>query len=216
MPETLLSASNVLLFGRVVTDLEVVQTTGGRRSGQISHDPFNKVRQRESDGNRFLETAVDKNSARFARIYGVSYEGQFFDLSVPMLFLVHGDGDDAERVVNFSKSGGGDERQSRAPDEPSRSGLGAQDFSFADDLKVWSYDKSDFTVRLDVDSGTFEQVLLDIIFGTDVAGMPGVSGASVRGASVRGASVRGASVRGASVRGASVRGASVRGGGGGD
>ena len=109
-------------------------------------------------------------------------------------------------LTNFSKSGSGDERQSRAPDEPSRSGLGAQDFSFADDLKVWSYDKSDFTVRLDVDSGTFEQVLLDIIFGSDVAGMPGVSGASVRGASVRGASVRGASVRGASVRGASVRG----------
>ncbi len=217
MPETLLSASNILLFGRVVRDLSIAQ---------IEHDPFQEIRKRASDGNRLLETVVDNNDAKFARIYGVSFEGEFYDLPAPMLFLVHGDGQVAETTVGSDCSGDvtpGDPRQSRAPDEPSRTGLGAADFSFADDVMVWSYDKADYTIRMDVETGMFEQVLLDMMFGDDFGGVAGASvrgasvrGASVRGASVRGASVRGASVRGASVRGASVRGASVRGGGGGD
>jgi hypothetical protein len=216
MPETLLSASNILLFGRVVEDLDIVQQ-GGAPPAQISHDPFETIRGRVSDGNRQLETRVDDNTANFARIYAVSFEGQFYELPAPMLFLVHGPGDPAETTVGPAAGGGaaGHPRQSRAPDDSDRSGLGAQDFSFADNLRVWSYDKADYTVRMDVETGMFEQVLLDVIFDGDGFG-GGVAGASVRGASVRGASVRGASVRGASVRGASVRGASVRGGGGGD
>ncbi|MCP4470849.1 MAG: hypothetical protein GY815_09210 [Gammaproteobacteria bacterium] len=29
------------------------------------------------------------------------------------------------------------------------------------DIKVWSYDKADFSVRLDVDSGPLEDILLE-------------------------------------------------------
>ncbi|TDJ44769.1 MAG: hypothetical protein E2O52_07660 [Gammaproteobacteria bacterium] len=196
MPETLLSASNILLFGRCVTDLSIEN---------VEHDPHRAIRGRDGDGNCQLETLIDKSvpgavdRANFARIYGVSFEGQFYDLPAPMLFLVHGDGEDAETAV------AADVRQSRAPDVSDRSGLGAQDFSFADGLRVWSYDKADYTVRMDVETGMFEQLLFDVMFGDDRLG-GGMAGASVRGASVRGASVRGASVRGASVRGASVRG----------
>ena len=239
MPETLLSASNILLFGRVVTDIEIVHPDSGQEPITSHHDPFRAIRGRNSDGNRQLETLVDKtgetNGARFARIYGVSFEGQFYDLPTPMLFLVHGEGQIAETTVGSdcpppaateatqaaaSRRGGspsplpaplpiGDPRQSRAPDEPSRTGLGAADFSFADDIQVWSYDKADYTIRMDVETGMFEQVLLDLIF--DGGGPGGIAGANVRGANVRGANVRGANVRGANVRGANVRG-----GGGGD
>lgn len=162
--------------------------------------------------NHHLEDQLDAD-ARFARIYAFSYEGAYFELPNPTLFLVHGDG---ESVTDGNLPGG---LASRAPTNPSRSGVAAADFQFADDIQVWAYDKADYTIRMDVETGMFEQLLLDMASdGDGFGGVAGASvrGASVRGASVRGASVRGASVRGASVRGASVRGASVRGGGGGD
>ena len=222
MPETLLSASNILLFGRVVTDIAIVHPDSGQEPITSHHDPFRAIRGRNSDGNRQIESVVDNNTegteSRFARIYGFSFEGQFYDLPAPMLFLVHGEGQIAETTVGSDCPPRdvpiGDPRQSRAPDEPSRTGLGAADFSFADDIHVWSYDKADYTIRMDVETGMFEQVLLDII--SDGGGPGGIAGANVRGANVRGANVRGANVRGANVRGANVRGANVRGGGGGD
>jgi uncharacterized protein YjbI with pentapeptide repeats len=97
---------------------------------------------------------------------------------------------------------------SRAPDDSDRSGLGAQDFSFADGLRVWSYDSADFSIRLDMETGTFEQILLDLM-GDD--GGAAVSGARVSGARVSGARVSGARVSGARVSGARVRGARVKG-----
>ncbi len=113
----------------------------------------------------------------------------------PALFLVHDDG--------------------KKPSKDSIVSLSVADIELADDVRYWSYDQADYTIRMDVETGMFEEVLLAATFDDDGVG-GGMAGASVRGASVRGASVRGASVRGASVRGASVRGASVRGGGGGD
>ena len=81
-------------------------------------------------------------------------------------------------------------------------------FQFADDLIVWSYDKADYTIRMDVDTGMFEQVLLDLFFGGDGGGPSGarVSGARVSGARVSGARVSGARVSGARVSGARLSG----------
>ncbi len=200
--ESLLQASDILLFGIVVEDLKV----------EVSDVNGKELPQRKGK-NRQLAEQFNKDS-KFARIYAFSYEGAYFELPWPALFLVHGDG---ESVTDGNLPGG---HAARAPTRPSQTGLPAADFQFSDDVNYWSYDKADYTIRMDVETGMFEQVLLDFMFDGDgfgggVAGAS-VRGASVRGASVRGASVRGASVRGASVRGASVRGASVRGGGGGD
>ena len=192
MPETLLSPSNILLFGRVMEDLEVAH-------GDTIHDPF--VEPRES-ASGFLAKELyhyhgdPEKHCRFARIYGFSYEGRYYELPMPALFLVHGDGAIAETVAVD------DARAARAPDDPSRSGMAAQDFSFADNLRVWSYDRADLSIRLDVDSGTFEQILLDLVLGG--GGGPSVSGARVSGARVSGARVSGARVRGARVAGARV------------
>ena len=192
MPESLLSPSNLLLFGRIVEDLQIVTPT------DPGHTPFVVPR---AAGNRFLETQLTDPNANFARIYGFSYEGAYYELDAPTLFLVHGISEPAETAPGAA-------RVSRAPDDPSRSGLAAQDFSFADDLRVWSYDIADFSIRLDMETGTFEQILLDLM-GDD--GGAAVSGARVSGARVSGARVSGARVSGARVRGARVRGARVKG-----
>jgi hypothetical protein len=121
-----------------------------------------------------------------------------------MLFLVHGDGTKASET----KPGLGAAKPARAPREPSLSGVAAADFDLADDIMVWSYDKADYTIRMDVDTGMFEQVLLDAFFN---GGGGSVSGAMVSGAMVSGAMVGGPSPRGAMVRGAMVSGAMLRG-----
>lgn len=200
--ESLLQASDILLFGIVIEDLDVRVTDANGK----------KLTQRKGK-NRQLAKQFNADS-HFARIYAFSYEGAYYELPWPALFLVHGEG---ESVTDGNLPSG---HAARAPTKPAQTGLSAADFQFSDDIQYWSYDKADYTIRMDVETGMFEQVLLDMMFGDDwlgnsVAGAS-VRGASVRGASVRGASVRGASVRGASVRGASVRGASVRGGGSGD
>lgn len=190
--ETLLSPSNLLLFGREVKDLKIDHAH--------DHNPFVGARK---GANGLLEDQIteqssdDAESARFARIYGFSFEGTYYDLPRPVLFLVHGEGEDAEEK-------GSTGRAARAPDDPSRSGMAAADHSFAENLKVWSYDKADHTIRMDVETGTFEQVLLNIFFAE--GGGARVSGAMVGGAMVGGAMVGGPNVRGAMVGGAMLRG----------
>ncbi len=182
--ETLLSPSGIWLFGREVEDLEVKKS---------DHDPFPKGR---ISGNDFLRDQLDKDAddkkkrARFARIYGFSYEGHYYDLPWSALFLVHGPGVEAETGMG---------RYSIRPDDPSRTGLGVADFTFAENLKAWSYDKADLSMRLDVESGTFEQILLDLVLGG--GGGPSVSGVRARGPSVSGVRVKGVRVAGVRARG---------------
>lgn len=198
MSETLLSPSNVLLFGRVVEDLKVQPADTNK-----NHNPFSVLGERLGS-NKDLEQQLThpggddlkKRTACFARIYGFSYEGAYHDLPRPMMFLVHGTGTPA------SEGKGGGVKRARAPGDPSLIGLAAADFQLADDIMVWSYDKADYTIRMDVETGMFEQVLLDIFFD----GGGGVSGARVSGARVSGARVSGARVSGARVSGARVGG----------
>jgi hypothetical protein len=77
--------------------------------------------------------------------------------------------------------------------------MAAQDFSLADNLMAWSYDRADLSIRMDVDSGSFEQILLDLILGG--GGGPSVSGVRARGPSVSGVRVRGVRVAGVRARG---------------
>ncbi|MEX0302104.1 MAG: hypothetical protein AB3N24_06740 [Leisingera sp.] len=179
MAETLLSFSEVLLFGRLVEDLKIKDVNRKGRPG--------------SNGLLSKQLA-DEKDPRFARIYGFSYEGTFFQLPEPIILLVHGKGKDA-----FADSG----EFSRSPLDPSRSGVASAEFQIADGIKTWEYDKADYTIRMDLMTGMFEQVLLDVYFGS---GGAGVSGAKVSGAKVSGAKVSGAKVSGAKVSGAKARG----------
>ena len=207
MTETLLSPSNVLLFGRKVEDLNIDHTK--------NHDPFSGIGARKGKNSLLSDQFTPEEGtgraktkiACFARIYGFSYEGAYYDLPRPVIFLVHGDGQLAtqERPAPPAAAAAHDRNPSRAPGDPSLTGLAAAEFEFADEVRVWSYDKADYTIRMEVDTGMFEQVLLDAFF--DGGGGGGrVSGAMVSGAMVGGPSTRGAMVRGAMVSGAMLRG----------
>ena len=136
---------------------------------------------------------------QLARIYGFSFEGMYYDLPSPVVFLVHGRGVEATEYRTGVRAR---PNRARAPGDPSLVGLGAADFDFADDVGVWSYDKADYTIRMDVQTGMFEQLLLDMFFGGD----GGVSGAKVSGAKVSGAKVSGAKVSGAKLSGSRLSG----------
>jgi hypothetical protein len=145
--------------------------------------------------NRFLESQLE--DTLIARIYGFSYEGAYFDLAHPVLFLVHGPGSPAVQSSQITGPSNTVAQLARAPREPSISGVAAADFGIADDIMVWSYDKADYTVRMDVETGMFEQVLLDAYFadGGHVSGMK-VSGMKVSGMKVAGMKVAGMKVAG--------------------
>ncbi len=181
MSETLLSASNIVLFGRVVEDITVAAAES--KSGKPGSPAQGVASAAEQQLNQKSGTKSKPVTPKFARIYGFSYGGAYFETGTPVLFLVHGDGVDLSKIK-----------------EP---GPNANDKAFYDDLKAWSYDRADHTIRLDIDSGSFEQLLLDV----GVEGGPGVSGARVSGARVSGARVSGARVSGARISGARLSGA---------
>jgi len=123
----------------------------------------------------------------------------------PALLIVHGPGN------QVSQESWRNDRSS-----VDQSGVVAREWEFAGayDLVYWEYEKGDFSLRLDTDAGTFEQLVLaaSIRSGADRADRSGagVSGAGVSGAGVSGAGVSGAGVSGAGVSGAGVSGAGVR------
>lgn len=202
MTETLLSPSNVLLFGRKVSDIAIVEPdarTGGKKDPR--HGP--SAAARKGLAGQLEQQLLARENPVFARIYGFSFEGIYYDLPRPVLFLVHGDGTLATEVRGETP------KRARAPGEPSLTGLGAADFDLADDIMAWSYDKADYTIRLDVETGMFEQVLLDAMLG-------GPGGFDASGMNARGMNARGMNARGMNARGMNARGMNARGGGNSD
>ena len=158
MKESLNTSAHIVLFGREVDDLAVV--SAGRANQVLS-----------------------KTEGQFARIYGFTYDGVYFEIPTPVLFMVKGKGEKADSVP--------------VP------GPHPRDKKFFADLRAWVVKQSDETVRLDVDQGKFEDVLLAMT----ADGVNGVSGARVSGARVSGARVAGARVSGARISGARISGA---------
>lgn len=129
------------------------------------------VQTGEASSPSLLEQKLRAEDACFARVYGFSYEGQFHVLPRSALLLVHGKGD--------------------PPGADQQSGLDAARGGASlipEGLQVWSYDKGDYSMLLEVHSGTLDQLLLQGE-GPDV-------GMSLRGMSLRGMSLRGMSAPG--------------------
>lgn len=128
-------------------------------------------------GGRLASLAAPK----LAWIYGFAFEGHYYDLAKPTIFVV----DDAQEIP--------------FDDKLQVTGLPAEPPEFYDDVRVWVVDRDDLGLRLDLESGTFQRILLEAELQGDRAG-GAYAGASVRmsGASLRmsGASLRmsGASV----------------------
>jgi hypothetical protein len=198
MPETLLTPSSIKLYGRLMRSLKYTNDTAGTGLGD----------------NKFLQKQLEvsgKGSPNLARIYAFSFEGAYYQLPRPSIFLVHGDG---LPTGNWNNNSTVDE-----------SGVAGREWDFSgytphskspgpDDLYYWEYEKGDFSIRLDLEAGPFEQILLAAALraGADMADRATRSGASLSGASLAGASLSGASLSGASLSGASLSGASLRNG----
>jgi hypothetical protein len=206
MAETLLTPSSIKLFGRVVKGIKYDKAHAGITTGLGD----NKFLQKQ------LEAGGKDNDPNFARIYAFSFEGAYYPIPRPPIFLVHGPG---HLVGNWV-----------APSTVDQSGVAGREWDFSgnypnpqpdnfppphpipapphprpDDLVYWEYEKGDFSLRLDLDAGPFEQILLQMALrGAGVSGA-GVSGAGVSGAGVSGAGVSGAGVSGAGVSGAGLR-----------
>lgn len=196
MPETLLSPSTVLLYGRELVDIQFnYQDPRPGQGGNPAPGAPNAPPLRES-GNNFLEQQLLHGqgvpaAARLARIYGFSFEGYYYDLARPAIFLVHGPGDDPEPRMQPAgppppPQFANPERSPTGPHGADFTGTANQDYSFAEDMRVWPYDKDDFSIRLDMVTGPFEQILLDAeLVADDVLSSTSGAHARVSGAHAR-------------------------------
>ncbi len=190
MAETLLRPSSIMLYGRLMKDLQLdpnyTLTKGISRNEFLWHQ---------------LELKPKKTEPKLARIYGFSYEGHYYDLSRPAIFVVHGDGEKAQPDADVN---GGPV----PPGTVDQSGVAAKGWDFMDDIRLWEYDRGDFSLRLDVESGTLEDILLEIELeeGLDESFYSG-SRASVSGSRAR---VSGSRVSGSRVSGSRVSGSRAR------
>ena len=146
--ETLLGASSVFLFGRRLSDISLNPNYDASAGPPIG-------------GNNFLRAQLSAEGARLARIFAFSFEGAFFELARPAIFLVHGIGLDPDDPPPQNATGASEySRLARSPGSSGRTGLGSQTQALSKDIRVWIYDKGDFSMRLDIETGPLEQILL--------------------------------------------------------
>lgn len=129
-----------------------------------------------------VEQALRKvDDGIFARIYGFSFEGHYYKLPRPLLFLV-------------------DDRTRRAEDNPPTAqfsarftGIEGKDWQFGGDISVWAVDRHDIAICLDLEVGTYDRVLLQAtIAGEEEAVARGTS-VSTRSSAASRSSVSGRS-----------------------
>ena len=93
------------------------------------------------DADALVDAALLKSRAgvkQLATIYGFEFEGHYYDLPTPAVMLVHGD-----------------------PQTPAEAGAAVEsDPKLMGDINVWTYDKGDYSSRLDVSTGPLEEILL--------------------------------------------------------
>src|SRR5260221_11112159 len=87
--ETLLAPRLVRLFGREFKGLQL--STEGLKNPREEANPQAKDIPNPPFGN-LITLALFREGARLARIYGFSYEGRYYKLPSPQVFLVHGEG----------------------------------------------------------------------------------------------------------------------------
>ena len=132
MGDSLLNFATILLFGRKMDDLEY-KTLKPSTVAAGGDEKTKQPRQEDQTGSMQLQMMSER--ANFARVFGFSFEGHYYDLPRPQIFLVHGDGAPAADAKAAAHRGNGSVDQG---------GLAIRNAKFADDLLVWAYEKSDF------------------------------------------------------------------------
>ena len=60
-----------------------------------------------------------------------------------------------------------DPKAAREPSVTDKTGVAATAKSFSEDMYVWEYDKGDFSIRMDLQTGPWEQILLEAELSSD-------------------------------------------------
>ena len=105
---------------------------------------------------RRIERKLRQDDQRFARIYSFSFEGHYYRLPRPLLFLLSGPG---QRPDEDRKAEGMFERH--VAFSTKMSGTAGRDWQFADDIRVWAVDRKDLAVCLDVEVANYHELLLN-------------------------------------------------------
>lgn len=158
--DSLVGDSTVRLFGRIMWDIQLTpherRTDAYGNPSEENQSGSGAVPLRRSSNN-FLIDQLSRQDARLARISSFSYQSEMVELVKPAIFLVHGNG---QRVELFEETNPDQLTLKNRPTYTERSGMVAQQGSFAFDIFVWVYDRADYTLRLDTESGSFDSVLL--------------------------------------------------------
>ena len=169
--ETLLAPSMIRMFGRVFEgltidekSLRVLTSSNGKTVNPFIRNPLVDKLTPVDDKKLNPEGLT----AQLARIYGFSYEGNYYKLARPTVFLVHGPGQEVLPGQNPGLS-------------LSILGVEFKDQVFADGVLMWAYDKIDMSIRIDISSGQLEDILLNcaetsatnITGGGEAGGMTG-------------------------------------------
>jgi hypothetical protein len=129
--EPLLAAGGVKLFGQKVVGLDIDL---GKASSGLAGLP------------QKLTKAMA--APTLARIYGFSYEGRYYEMARPAIFLVEGNGTAVDKTMATT----GAASRTPAPREG---------------LTMWPADQGDISLRLDIDIGPLERILLEAELGPD-------------------------------------------------
>ncbi len=176
MPETLLTQSAVKMYGRLLKGVQLTPLA----ATDVSDLGFNKFLQQlavpkqnnEHNGDNGNDENDEDNTPVLARIYAFSFEGAFYNLPRPGIFLVHGPGKPIQGSGTF------DDGKGPLLDD---SGIPAREFVFETDVKYWEYDKDDLSLRLDSFSGTLEDILIEAaLSATSRSGIVSRSGIAAR------------------------------------
>lgn len=147
LPETLLSDSTIWLFGRVMTDISI---TPREEDYRLS---FSGPGLNRGSANHLLARQLLAPGACLARIYSFAFQNETFDLVAPALFLVHGEGVDPHEV--------GKSPSPLTADPVGFSGTGRQADVQSTSIRVWAYDRDDFSLRLNMLTGPLNRILLE-------------------------------------------------------
>ena len=208
----LMMPSRVLLYGRVISGITIDATVFDLGTGGIPGLGNNRfLREQFNDSGYNLSPPPSPAlEPCFALIYGFEFEGRYYDLMVPTIMLVHGDGIDHSRgrkivkatadaaavtgataaCVAFAAESAADGAGSYETAVAAAAAAAALDGGataasvasataeaaaatpyigrvekpfpgFADNVRIWPYDKADFSMRLDPCSGPIESILLE-------------------------------------------------------
>lgn len=171
--ESILSPGLVKIYGRPIAEIQL-NVAGGAGVAANVHN---------LGANQFLRAQLNAAGAQLARIYGFSFEGHYYDLPKPVIMLVHGPGEQITTPPPVVVPPVGPGAPGPTVDQ---AGEAARGWEFSADLVYWEYEKSDFSMRLDVEGGTLEQILLEArLFEDDTQTYYSASNTRIRGSNAR-------------------------------